>query len=313
MIQKILLLILVNFIGAVTYPIGKLSFAYGHPIFLTGIRMVLAGFGLLFFVFFTDKKTVGRFSKKVVYLLIGLSLCNVFLTNWLQFWALQYTTAGKAIFIFNMSPFIAALFSYFIYNERMTIKKLLALIISFVGFLPILISNAYDHIPLKHFLFINIAEVALLLAAIISVIGWFIMKELLQTSNCSLVFANGLSMLAGGIVFFPISYLSEGANWYSITHVYKISGLLAVLIIANNIINYNAYAYFLRHISATLIFLISFTGPLFALFFGWLFLGEKIGISFLITIIVVGIGLAMYYQEEKRLLADKTLNQLKAK
>ena len=313
MISKIILLILVNFIGAVTYPIGKLSFAYGHPIFLTGIRMLLAGFSLLFFVFFTDKKTVGRFTKHVVYLLIGLSLCNVFLTNWLQFWALQYTTSGKAIFIFNMSPFIAAIFSYFIYGERMTVKKLFALIISFVGFLPVLVSTTYNHVPLKQFLFIDIAEAALFLAAIISVIGWFIMKELLQTTNCSVVFANGLSMVLGGIVFFPVSYLSEGANWYSLSHAYKISGLLLVLIIANNIINYNAYAYFLKYISPTLIFLISFTGPLFALFFGWLFLGEKIGISFLVTIIVVGIGLMMYLQEEKRLQADKTLPLEKVK
>ena len=305
MIKKIILLIFVNFIAAITFPVGKLALCYANPFFLTGMRMVIAGILLLLYERFTHKK-YPVFTKKFIILLLALSFFNVFFTNCLQFWALQYTTSAKATFIFNMSPFIAAVLSYFLYGETMTIRKVVALAISFIGFFPILISDSAQFTNLKTFLFIDIAEATLFIAALTSVLGWFIMKRLLQTTQCSLVFANGASMFLGGSLFFPLAWYTQGPHWYHVSNIPFTAFLLLLLIIANNIINYNAYAYFIKHISATLMFLISFTGPLFALFFGWWFLGEKIGISFLITTVIVGVGLTLYYREEKRIIKEKT-------
>ena len=299
MIIKIIVLIFVNLIGAVTYPLGKISFNYGNPLFLTGIRMVIAG--LLLIAFEWKRKQLNViFSRQFVVLMLALSFFNVFFTNCLQFWTLNHTTASKAIIIFNTSPFIAAIFSYFLFGELMTCKKVFALIIAFLGFLPVILSKQ-DASTIAHPIPAWETSGLLLIAAISSVIGWLVMKRLLQVTNCSLIFANGMSMLLGGLLFFPTSWYTEGSNWYAITNVSMTALLMLALIFANNIVNYNAYAYFLKFFSATLMFLISFTSPLFALFFGWLFLGEKIGISFGATIIIVGIGLVMYYQEEKRL------------
>ena len=297
MIHNILLLILVNVISALTYPIGKLSFNYGNPLFLTGVRMIVAGFLLAIFEYFWTRKTF-KVTKQFIVQLLALSFFNVFLTNCLQFWALDYTTASKAIFIFNMSPFIAAVLSYFIYGETMSYKKIIALVIAFAGFLPVLFFGNANYSTQN---LIDLPEVALVIAALVSVIGWFIMKQLLQVTSCSFIMINGLSMLIGGLLFFPVSFFTEGPQWYYSSNILMASAYLAILIIANNFINYNAYAYFLKYLSPTLIFLISFTGPLFTLFFGWLFLGEKIGYSFLFTIIIVGYGLYLYYNEEIRL------------
>lgn len=299
MLYKTLLLVAVNFIAAVTYPLGKLSFNYANPFFITGIRMVIAGilltaFSYLYFGF--------RFkiNKSFIVLFCALAFLNVFFTNALQFWALDHTSSNKAIMIFNMSPFIAAIFSYFLYGEKMTLKKMFALIIAFGGFLPILIFTP-DRASPAFIPAISSAELALLIAAVASVMGWLIMKKIIETSRCSILMANGLSMIAGGLLFFPLSWYTEGPAWYTISNFYMVTVLTLVLIIANNIINYNAYAYFLKYLSATFLFLLSFSGPLFALFFGWLFLRETISLSFIISIIIVGIGLFMYYQEEKKI------------
>lgn len=293
MVCHILLLILANAVSALTFPISKLSLAYGHPLFLVGIRMVSSG--ILFLIFEQWRGYTLRWQRHYLILLVALSFFNVFITNCLQFWALQYTTASKALLIFNTAPFIAAVLSYFLYNETITLKKVIALIIAFVGFLPVL-WTANDTTTM-----IGMPEIALLLGALTSVIGWLVMKKLLQIHGSSLVMLNGISMLVGGLMFFPASFFIEGKGWYTIIHLPMLGLLLLVLIVANNIINYNCYAYFLRHFSATLLFLISFTAPLFSLFFAWLFLGEKIGFSFVVTVVIVSVGLILYYQEEKRL------------
>jgi drug/metabolite transporter (DMT)-like permease len=302
MLLQIILLIIANAISAVTYPIGKLTFQYGSPLFLTGVRMLLGGVLLVVYAHVINKQSPqSAWNKKFLLLLLGLSFLNIFFTNLLQFWALNYLSAGKAIFIFNTAPFISAVLSYFLYNEKMTTKKVIALGIAFIGFLPIILSSSGIAQPHAQNIPYGLPEIALVIGAIASVCGWLVMKKILQVSPISVPMINGLSMLIGGIFFFPASYFIEGPQWNTVTNIPYLSLLIFILIIANNVVAYNCYGYFLKYLSATLLFLVSFTNPLFAVIFGWLFLGEPIGISFLITSVIVSIGLWMYYQEEERL------------
>ena len=75
-------------------------------------------------------------------------------------------------------------------------------------------------------------------------------------------------------------------------------GYTSLLILIANIIFYNFYAHLLKKYSATFMSFVGFTAPLFAAFFGWVFLGETISRSFFVSVFVVGLGLYIFYRAE---------------
>ena len=112
--------ILVFAFFATVFPIGKASMAYAQPIFLTGGRMMLAGILLLAYHWWRGNRVT--VNPVLIGQLLVITICNVYLTNVCEFWGLQYLSAAKTSFIYNLSPFVSALLSYFLFHEIMTIR-----------------------------------------------------------------------------------------------------------------------------------------------------------------------------------------------
>ena len=127
------------FAWSTCFTLGKATLACSPPIFLTGIRMFLAGIIILTFLAFSKKEL--QIKKHQLFPLILFTISAVYLTNIFEFWGLQYLTAAKASLIYSLSPFMSALFSYFQFKEKITAKKFLGLLIGFVGFVPVLLSQ----------------------------------------------------------------------------------------------------------------------------------------------------------------------------
>jgi drug/metabolite transporter (DMT)-like permease len=70
------------------------------------------------------------------------------------------------------------------------------------------------------------------------------------------------------------------------------------MIFIANILFYNLYGYLLKRYTATFLSFAGFVTPLFAAYFEWLFFGALMPIEFFITIIIVGFGIYLFYQEE---------------
>jgi len=299
-----LMVIAIFALFATVFPIGKMSLLYCQPIFLTSIRMICAGF-LLIGYYCIACRWKNHKKIRIDYSLVGnillLALFNVYLTNVCEFWGLQYLSAGKACFIYNLSPFISALISYFIFAEIMTFKKWLGLCVGFSGFFPILLNSTSTEAAVGGIGFLSWPEISLMTAAISTVIGWIIMRRVVQTTGIPVFYANGWSMLIGGIGALITSYVTE--IWDPVPFVdYKIFlGYMTILMLISNIFCYNIYAHLLKTYTATFLTFIGFTCPLWAAFYGWLFLHEPISSSFMLSCIAVMIGLYIFYSEEIRL------------
>ena len=90
----------------------------------------------------------------------------------------------------------------------MTRNKWLGFVIGFLGFIPFFIErSAQEHVMGGFFLF-SWAELALITAAISTVIGWIGMRKLVLF-GCSPIVGNGISMLLGGLMIIPTSMLIE--------------------------------------------------------------------------------------------------------
>jgi len=284
---------------ATVFPIGKLALLYAQPIFLTSIRMICAGILLIVYHWWSSYDRV-KVTRQLIYNILLLSFLNIYLTNVCEFWGLQYLNASKACFIYNLSPFASAFFSYIWLGEIMTSKKWLGLLVGFLGFFPILLSSSAPEEAIGGVGFLSWAELSLIVAAISTVIGWIIMRQVVR-NGMSVLYANGWSMLIGGVGALATSYAVESWSPWPFINFNVFLGYMVILMIISNIFAYNIYGHLLKSYTATFLTFAGFTGPLWAAFYGWLFLNEPISSGFMLSCIAVFIGLYLFYSEEIRL------------
>lgn len=294
------LVILTQALFAIIFPIGKIALDHAGPFFLVGLRMLLAGIAMLIFQMWYNPASC-RIRKKDISRLILLAFFNIYLTNAYEFWGLQYLSSGKACFIYNITPFIDALISYFAFHEIMTLKKGMGLIIGFIGFIPMIYNESAGESSLSHIGFISTAELALFVAALGTAIGWIIMRTFSRNKTYSFITINAYSMIIGGSMSLLHSMAVE--QWYPApTQAFGLVLSLSLLMgFLQSVLCYNIYAYLLRSYSTTFMSFATFISPLIAAFFGWVILGEKVSWDFYYATIIVSIGLAFFYQEELRL------------
>jgi drug/metabolite transporter (DMT)-like permease len=291
-----LVLLLCALYGSV-FAFGKLTLEYAPPLFITGGRMILAAILLLLYQFIFNRKNF-IIKKQHLWPICIIGLTNIYLTNALEFWGLQYMEAGKACFIYSFSPIATAILSYFWFSEKITSKKCLGLFIGGVGFLPILLTHSNFEDTSGSFGFFTYAELAILGAAVATSIGWMTMRVMVKKQGVSGVMANAGSMLVGGCIALLHSYAVEPWNPTPITEFLPFLEWFLILTLVSNIISYNLNAYLLRHFTATYLSFAGLTQPLFAVLFGWLFLNEVMNTYFWVSVVIVSFGLYLYYQEE---------------
>ena len=304
-----------------TFVIGKAALVYAQPIFLIGFRMTLGGLLLLSFIYLFQKNQ-WKFKKEDFWLFAQLAFFHIYLSFILEFWSYQYVTSSKAAFMFNLSPFITALFAYIAFGDKMSIKKWAGLMIGFLGSLPVLIAQTpAAELSAGHFLFLSVPEICLLISATAGVYGWIIMKKLVVDKHYSPVFVNGVGMFFGGIAAFITSFIAEkkpllkcgldsmnlGLPIQSTTHSWlclswanfsMFLGYVLLLILVANIIFYNFYGFLLKKYTPTFLSLVGLLCPVFTALLGWIFLGETVSWEFFTSLAVVMIGAYIFYLDE---------------
>lgn len=312
MIQVIFLYMLF----ASTFTLGKLALNYCQPIFFTAIRMLLGGFLLLGYEYIFNRAQF-KIESRDYHKYLKLILFHVFFAFNLEFWALQYVSGAKACLIYNLSPFITALYAYHILKEKLHKPQVVGLIIGFAGFLPILLASA----PTEEFAgslgSISLPEIALLFAVISSAFGWIIFKDFMK-SGYSFVMVNGVAMFSGGLLSLITAFILEDRpyfkwpitqDWLSawLSHTFNFYSPLGffliyagLLILIANVICYNLYGSLLKRYSPTFLSFAGFTCPLFAALYDWLFIGQLIGWPFVVSFMIVCLGLYVFYLYEPR-------------
>lgn len=306
------LVIIMYLLFASTFTLGKAALAYVPPFLFIGMRMVLGGSLLLLYYRFVKKQKLS-ISAADYSLFVRIIIFHIFCAYTLEFWALEYVTSAKACLLYNLSPFITAIFSYFLFAEKLSYRQLCGLIIGFLGFIPILVAQT----PLEkiglHVGFVSIYEIALILSVTASAYGWMMVKNLMHR-NYNLIMINGIGMTGGGILALILSLVVEGAfgvrqatttipqlvDLFGVAgeRLIMLGGYCLSLVIIANIIGYNLYGYLLSRYSATFLSFAGFMTPIFAVLLGWIFLGEQVTWHFFATISMVILGLYLF-QDKK--------------
>lgn len=289
-------LLLYALFGSV-FTISKVGLEFTQPLFFVGSRMLLAGLILLSYQSYVNRNSFslnGQTWRRI----LRLAFFNIYLTNALEFWGLQYLTSFKTCFIYSLSPFLSALLCYLMFSEKLTVKKWIGFCVGFIGIIPILAAQTSQEELTGHIFIFSWAELAVIGATASSVYGWIVLKQLVNENQMSPLHANGLSMLVGGIVALSHSYFVENWNPLPVTNQAIFLECTFALMLISNLICYNLYGHLLKKYSAPFISFAGFTTPLFAALFGWIFLGEIVTWPFFVSFGIVLVGLTLFNQDE---------------
>ncbi|MFC1842261.1 DMT family transporter [Candidatus Dependentiae bacterium] len=291
------LIILLYALFASSFSMGKVLLRYTTPIFLTGIRMLIGGLILLAYQYLSPRQNF-YFKKKHIWLFLQIVLFGVYFNYILRFWALQSLPSSKTAFLYNLAPFMSAIYSYYFFKERMTRGKIAGLAIGFLGMIPILLTSSSTEKSIGEMFFISLPELAVIASVALHAYSWVVMRKLVRDKNYSPTLVNGITMAAGGFMALLTSFAY--GNIFPVTKILPFSGWLAAVIIISNIICFNLYGSLLKKYSATFLSFAGFLAPLFAALYGWGFLGETITWQFYASSVLVFVGLYIFYREETK-------------
>lgn len=290
-----LLIVILYALWAASVTASKIIIEFSQPIFLTGIRMFVAGTLLLGYQYFFGKHEF-EFKRAYIRHYIQIIVLGIYATYILRFWALESVTATKAMFLFNLSPFFSALYSYFFLNEKLSRVQWFGLLLGFVGLIPVLLTTSKGEVAWGEFAFISLQECAIIVSVAMHSYSWIVMKKLVRDRTSSPMMINGICMSIGGLLALITSAYFEGFT--PVINPGYFFGVLAFIIIVSNIICHNLYCYLLREYSATLLSFGGLLGPPFAALYGWMLFGESITWHFYVTSCIVGLGLYLFYKDE---------------
>jgi len=194
--------------------------------------------------------------------------------------------------------------AYFIVKERFTKIKVIGMMVGFIGVIPLLMTPDNVGSVAKEFFKISTGELVMIVAVLSLSYGWFIVKKLMD-KGYPVLMVNGISMLAGGIGALLTSFAVDGVYPLPVSNMKLYILCTTGVIITANLFFYTVRAWLINHHSVTFLALASFCSPLFATFYGYLFLSEQLSWGYLIALVLIALGLVLFYRDE--LIQKRTL------
>lgn len=285
---------LLNAVCGSTYTISKILLSYTPPILLMALRMSLGGTILLGYYY--NQHGLPYIKRKAWGILFAIAFLGTYVAFICEFSALQYVSAAKTALLFNVTPFITALFAYFYFSERMTVRKLIGLLIGFLGFIPLIIAQQGGKDALGGLWFFSWPEIVIMISVVCYAYSWILVKKVIDDHAYSPLLINGVTMLCAGVMGLPTAALTE-----QIPVIYDkgmfVFWLLLIIFLGNIVFN-NLYGYLLSRYSVTFLSFTGFTIPFFTAFYDYIFFGEVLTWDFWASSFIVGIGLYIFYKAE---------------
>jgi drug/metabolite transporter (DMT)-like permease len=239
------------------------------PFLFAGVRFVVAGAVLLALARALRYALPATASEWRTHAVVGVLLLaggNAFVV-----WAEQYVTSGAAsVFVVTVALWMAFFDAILPGGKaRLEWRVMVGLLLGFLGTTLLVGASPAEILAadLRGPLALTGASASWALGSVYS--------KRHQTDTSPYV-ASSLQMLIGGSLVTLVGLaLGEAGRWYlSPTGL----GALAYLAVFGSIVGYSAYAYALRHASATIVGTYAYVNPVVAVLLGWAILDEPVGV-----------------------------------
>lgn len=99
---------------------------------IVGLRAAVTAAAILLFLLIFDRKLF-RIHLKDLWCFLGTGICSIVFFNYCYFKAITMTSLSVAAILLYTAPAIVMVLSYFLFKEKLTKRKLLSLVMTFIG------------------------------------------------------------------------------------------------------------------------------------------------------------------------------------
>lgn len=263
------------------YVVSKVVLEVIPPFALLTLRLLL-GILALGMVLRIRKESVTLSLREIV-LSLGVGVLGYGISLGFQFTGTKFSTASNGALITSATPAFVVLFAYLLLREKITARRLVALVISTFGVFAVIDPRTAELSP-SLFAGNLLLFFAGLTWALYSVLVRMTSSKLDLLASSTLMLVGGLpSSMALGLIELrsqEIGNITPGIVW----------GILFLGIISTAIAMY-LWNYAFAKLPASLASLTFFAQPLVGTLLGWLLLGETITPLFLAGGVMIGIGI----------------------
>ncbi len=275
------LLVLVSFFWAGSFIIVEMTTNEINPTDLGFLRFLVAT-PLMVLLVLVQKKPIALPRKEIPWL-VALGLTGVTLLYLFQFLGISYTNAPTASVLINTNVIFIAILSGLFLHEPLTKKRIIGIVISFVGVFVIMFSDISKQQLTFDNLFI-IGSILMLLSAFCWALYSFLGKRLLKTYDEFVI--TTYAFVFGTLFYLPFVFSHIGPVLQQTSlHGW---GAVLYLALACSIFGYLGWYYALKHIDASKAAVFLNFIPLFTILMSF-FIGAQLTVFFLL-----GAGLIIY-------------------
>jgi len=273
----------IYFVWGSTYLLNKIAVSQISPLFLAGIRFVVAGILVVII-----SKVMGlklAISKKQLLNCTIAGFLFLVYGNGVFVWALKYVDSGFAALISSTQPLFVLILMRLIDRKEMKRKSLIGIGLGIIGMY--LLVSQQEIVSQEQ----NIIGIFMILSCVLC---WSYASILVSKIDLPTSFfvSTGYQMLIAGM-FLVIFSLAFGETWLS-PQDWRLDVLLSMigLVIFGSIVAYTAFNYLLLKVSPEKVATSAYVNPIVALFLGWLVLKEELSLQ---SIIAAGVLLTGVY------------------
>ena len=254
--------------------------SYG-PLTIVLFRLIISS-TLLFPILKATKRLVLPDKKDFKYLLL-LTFFEPFLYFMGESFGLQYISSTVGAVIIATIPLVAPFAAYLFYKEKVTIKNIFGILISFFGVTLVIYEVGMG---------LTASPLGLILqfSAVFSAVGYTVVLHKIssKTNNLSIILFQNV---IGSIYFLPFWLIFEKNRFMTTPFDREAMLAIAYLAIFASTLAFIFFTYSVRHLGITKSNMFTNAIPVFTAIFSWIILGDQLNIQKFLGILIVITGL----------------------
>jgi len=256
---------------------------------LLSCSMLLGGLFLLLFALFTGKLTVIKTYRFWDYLyMAGLGVLGLFLYNLFLFFGIDTMLASQAFIINYLWPIMTVVFACLILREPMTVKKVIAIIMSFLGVVIVTADGGFGSV--------SGGQLTGALCCVLAAVSYGLFSVLNKRKN----YDNLVCMMVCHFSAFVLSALFNLVSGnMPLLSINQLPGLLWIGI-GTSAIPYTTWALAISQSDTAKVSTMAYITPFASLVWAALLLKEPITLSSLLGLTVIVAGILLQMKEKKR-------------
>lgn len=267
------------------YVVCKVVLTVIEPMTLVWIRMVISS--ILLGIMSRALGESWKIKKKDMPIFLAIGLVGYVFSNWAQFYGTQLSSAQAGSVLTATSPIFMVIFAYFILHEKITWKKWLSVIMSTVGVIIIVgIGNMQGGM---------MGGCILLLAAA----SWGLISVWVKqiSDEYPTVVITMYCMIISAVCLTPMELSTINSQTMQAVMAPDVLAEIIYIILVPTTLAYYLWNKGLTMVDASTGGMYFFFQPVTGTFLGWIFLGESIGLSFMIGTALILSGIILVVRE----------------